>query len=56
METDEHYDMFMREAYSWRKALAKDTAEKIAQGHPDIAELYWRDPTTYVDAKRWPNG
>jgi hypothetical protein len=56
MESDEHEDMFMQEAKSWMKELKKDTAEEIARVHPDIAELYWRDPATYVDDKRWPNG
>lgn len=56
MESDEHQDMFEKEARWWLKGLQKRTIEDIAQVHSDIAELYWRDPATYVDNKRWPNG
>ena len=56
MESDEHYDWFMKEAKWWLKELRKRTAESIAEVHGDIAELYWRDAATYVDNKKWPNG
>lgn len=56
MESDEHYVIFMDEARWWVKELKKRKTEEIASSHPDIAELYWRDPATYVDNKKWPNG
>lgn len=56
MESDEHQGYFMEEAEDWLKDLRRDTCEGIAHVHPDIAELMWRDPATYVDDRRWPNG
>lgn len=56
MESDEHEGYFMDEAEGWLKDLKKETCEAVAQDHPDIAELFWRDPGTYVDNKRFPNG
>jgi hypothetical protein len=56
MESDEHYDWFMKEAKWWLSSFKKTTAEVLAHNHPHIAELYWRDAATYVDDKRFPNG
>lgn len=56
MESDHHERVFEEEARSWLKELRRDTAENVARVHPDIAELYWRDPATYVDDEKFPNG
>ncbi len=56
MESDDHQEMFLKEAKAWMRDLKKKSAEYVAQVWDDLAELYWRDPETYVDNKRWPNG
>lgn len=56
MESEQHQGWFEQEARSWLNDLKRETCESLAQVHSGIAELYWRDPATYVDNKRYPNG
>lgn len=52
METDEHYQMFFKEAKWWYKdtfCKPKYTREEIARVWPDMAELMWSTGPHFLD-------